>query len=74
MSTITDIFKVQIPIISNEDNPPAFVYNRSRTIVAEVEISDVKDHMKNRYKAFFEIEINREGEMKIVKEAKWQDW
>ena len=52
MNNVNDIFKIQIPIVTTESDPQAFVYNESRLFSSFIPVEQVQ-------------ELFEEGELKI---------
>lgn len=68
------VYKVQLPIVSTEDNPPALVYNRTRSVRFVVLVTArLLDRMAGEPKAFFYGTV-RGTQLTIVKPAPWQEW
>lgn len=79
MADKMEIFKIQMPLSSNDTNPPALIYNEDRSIQGHIEITpELKEAMDSRPKAFFYGErfTNDNGELAMGwrQEAPWQEW
>jgi hypothetical protein len=68
------IVKVQLPLASNEAQPPALVYDEKRSFQAMVPVTkEIKDAMKGKPKAFFH--AHRENDKVMLDQpAPWQNW
>ncbi len=47
------IFKIQTPIVTNDPEPKAFVYDKHHKWEGSIPLGDVKHHMGEDIKAFF---------------------
>lgn len=71
----TEIYKVQLPLASNEVPPLALVYNERRNHEGLFPITDdLRNIMKGRPKAFFYGQMQPDGKILFGKEAEWQYW
>lgn len=71
---VVEIFKVQVPIASNDPDPKALVYNRYRTKEGMVPIQPgLLDIMQGRLKIFIYASFHN-GELDFRREAPWQEW
>lgn len=76
------IFKVQLPLETNDENAPALVYNEDKTIITFIPVTeDLLKRMGDgkRPKAFFYGEVIGPVEagnttVYLGEEAPWQDW
>lgn len=69
-----EIFKVQVPLESNDPNPPALAYNRTRSIQSFIPMSEeLRIVMDGAPKKFFYAE-KVGGTLAIDGEAPAQDW
>jgi hypothetical protein len=66
------IYKVQIPIASNDPNAPALVYCKDKLIEFTLPVHLVKEFMGDKYKKFAYIYLK--GNDWGFQEAKYQDW
>lgn len=71
-----EIFKIQIPLEANVDNPPLLVYNKDRSVFVHMNPTDeIIRVMKGRPKAFFRCEFNRENQTLFIhEETFYQEW
>jgi len=69
------VFKIQTPIVSNDPDPKAFVYNEDRSWEGAVPIGHVAHHMGCDVKAFFLCRIHRPtGKIDIGKRVEDPGW
>ena len=68
------IVKIQIPLSSNQKNPPALIYNESRTLQEYVAVELVADIMLERPKAYFKAHIDKDKKLVIGEEVEEQKW
>ena len=70
-----EIYKVQVPLASNEVPPLALVYNEKRNHEGLFPVTDdLLKIMKGRHKAFFHGQMQPDGKILFGQEAKWQHW
>jgi hypothetical protein len=68
-----EIFKIQLPISSNEAEPMALIYNKDRSEEMLLEASKVAPAVAGELKSFWYGLI--EGKtLVILTKAPWQDW
>ena len=68
-----EIFKIQIPLGGDASN--ALIYNESRSSQGLILITEeLKKSMSGEHKKFFYAAHEKDGELKIWKEAPWQGW
>lgn len=68
------IVKVQIPIVSTKENPPAFIYNEDRSYVAKAEITDeLMEVFGNQEKLFFNATITN-GSLLLIENVSDPGW
>lgn len=69
------IVKVQLPLSSNVDNPPALVYNKERTLMQQFPVTkDLKQLMGGQDKRYFHAALNEKKELVLGKPTKHQPW
>ena len=69
-----EIFKVQLPIGSNDPNPPALIYNEDRSITEHLNVSLVKQYFsENEMKVFIYGELIDEV-LHLEGRAPYQEW
>ena len=69
-----DIFKIQLPIVSSEMEPQAFIYNKDKRIMLELPVSQVLSHFKgDELKVYVLAEPTING-LEIIKRVQYQDW
>ena len=66
------IYKIQIPLASNDKNAPALVYCKDKLIEFTLPIHLVKEFMGGELKKFAYIYL--EGNEWGFQEAEWQSW
>jgi hypothetical protein len=73
--TVPEIFKIQVPLGGNVADPPALVYNRSRSREFQLTVTkELLDLMAGEPKKYFRGVFKR-GEFSIIEEVHpWQDW
>lgn len=68
------IFKVQIPIATNEPEPKALIYNKHRTIEGMIPVTpDLVKTMNGDYKAYFTGQFKK-GTLTLGDRVEDQDW
>ena len=69
------IVKVQQSIQTTEKTKQILVYNQSRTIEYQGDITEeIKEMMKGRLKVFFKAKLSPENQIILIKEVKEKDW
>lgn len=69
-----EIVKVQVPLNSNIDNPPALVYNKDQSIFQQAQLTkELSKAMGDQPKKYFYCEF-KDGQLELLEEAKWQEW
>lgn len=77
---MTTIVKIQIPLASNEPDPPALVYNEDRSIEQTFPLNRAIVDMltdsngKTKPKAYFEAYLDEDGRLVIGHEVGEQNW
>ena len=71
---IMEIFKIQLPISSNEINPPALIYNESRSIELYIRVNQVKDLFYGSQKKIYVFGEMENNELEFHRIAPEQDW
>lgn len=76
MTSINKSFtiKVQTPVVSNDDAPPALIYDQTRSVELFVPFQEVKDLMAGSYKKFFKAHFDKEENLIIEKEVGDPGW
>ncbi len=68
------IVKVQLPLISSEKGPPAYVYSKDKVFQCFVTVNeDLINIMDDEPKKFFYANI-KNGTVNLLEEAPWQEW
>ena len=68
------IVKIQIPLFSNKNNPPALVYNKDRSLYEYIEVTEeLKKRMNGNAKAYFSVRGNGKP-LEIVGRVEDQSW
>ena len=68
------IVKVQVPLSSNEEDPPALVYNKDRSVQHGVPVTwELIDALDGKPKAFFYASVRR-TRLVLHRKAPWQTW
>ena len=68
------IVKVQLPLNTNEVEPLALIYTKTRSFQAMVPVTkDIVDAMKGQPKAFFHAHTNGKNVI-LDKPAPWENW
>lgn len=71
----TQIFKVQRPICSSENDTPILIYNKDRSIYHQMPISqEMAKFIGTSYKIYVKGYINSEGILQIVEKVGNQPW
>lgn len=70
------IVKVQIPVVTNDPNAMALVYNEDRSFDVFMPITkDLKKAMGDNKKQYFHAEYDKKNNNTILKgKAPWQSW
>lgn len=69
------IFKVQLPLFSSDENALALVYNEDQSIVSHSPVTvDLMRAVGPEMKKFFHGFVREDGSLEFVDEAEWQDW
>lgn len=70
-----EIFKIQVPLHSSEENPPLLVYNRNRSVFFQMDMTPtLKSLIAGRYKVYVLGYIDENQIFQVVHEAKSQNW
>lgn len=70
----TMIVKIQRPLDSSQEKPPALVYNKNRTYTTFAEFSDeLRELMGERLKVYCEAEIDGEH-LALLGEVEGESW
>ena len=72
-----EIFKIQLPITSNEPNPPALIYNESREFEIQIDVCLVEYLFRKGEKKIYiygEIKNGSFSYKDRIKRAPDQDW
>jgi len=70
-----NIVKVQVPLASNEDNPPALIYSHDDSIMTSVPVDDeLLAKMEGEDKKYFYFRRHEDGQIELLNEAGNQDW
>lgn len=68
------IFKVQLPLVTNEPEPMALVYNRNKSFYTNVPITDdLLLQMQGQFKLFF-YGTHDDTDVNLDAIAPWQEW
>lgn len=70
------VLKIQVPLASNQENPPCLVYDQTRKFRTFVPLtSEIKRLLKGDPKGYFEAKIQPgTGEFEIIKRVSPQQW
>lgn len=68
------IVKIQKPLMTNGDEPLAYIYNQSRSVELHIPLSTVESLFEEgEFKIFAKARLIGTT-LKILGKAKWQDW
>ena len=69
------IVKVQLPLSSNQKDPPAFIYDEKKEVEMFVPITkELLEHMDGEPKKYFKAHILKDGTLMLDEEAEEQSW
>lgn len=70
-----EVFKIQVPLFSSEENPQLLVYNRSRSIYFQLDMTDdLKGLIGEKAKIYVLGYIDEKQVFQIVHKVKDQRW
>lgn len=70
-----EVFKIQVPLHSSEENPPLLVYNRSRSVYFQLDMTDeLKALTAGKAKIYVLGYIDRNQIFQIINKVKDQRW
>ncbi len=68
------IVKIQRPLSSNEDNPPALIYDKDKTVEIFVDFTpELREVLKDKVKVYCEAEMSH-GEIVLTRVINDQPW
>lgn len=71
---VFDTVKIQRPVVSNQENPPALVYNKDRSVEFFTPFdTDLAALMGDELKIFAIVKLFG-GKAEFVRRAPWQEW
>ena len=72
---LMEIFKIQLPLASNEPDPPALIYNESRSIERKIRVDQIEDlFAQGETRIYIEGTVNEDGEIEFHKFVSPRDW
>lgn len=70
-----EVFKIQVPLHSSEENPPLLVYNRSRSIYFQLGVTDeLRALIAGKAKVYVLGYIGEKQIFQIIRKIKDQRW